>query len=346
MIETSERVANRYRVIKKLGSGGFGQIFEVIDEWNNSHKVLKVLNPNSFQDKEHQEKAIELLEREYQVLKELHHPGIPAVETDAYFKFVTHHPLIDQTDTILHGLVMEMIEGLNLLQWLKINHQLQNEQIALNWLKQMSEILTLIHYSHYFHRDLKPENIMLKKTGDLVLIDFGAVKEESQIVDKNNNLYTVIGTSGYSSPEQLLGRNITNQSYRSDFYSLGRTLVHLLTGESPQKLPVDINTNELVWRDRCPQISERLKDLIDWLMEYEPQDRPANTKVILQEIKAIKQKNDPMLSFTLWLSAVLNLVFYIFLYSADELTIGLKIILLLPIVFILYSVVKYQFQER
>jgi serine/threonine protein kinase len=78
----------------------------------------------------------------------------------------------------VHCIVMEKIDGLDLKQWMKQQgNQPISEKQALNWLKQVADILHLVHQKNYFHRDIKPANIMIRSTGQLVLIDFGTARE-------------------------------------------------------------------------------------------------------------------------------------------------------------------------
>ncbi|MCU0518493.1 MAG: serine/threonine-protein kinase [Oscillatoria sp. Prado101] len=270
MIEPGMLLQNRYQVIRRLGEGGFGATFEVGDA--GTPKVLKVMLDNY-------PKAVSLFQREAQVLRGLRHPGIPRVEADGYFTFQPG----DSAEP-LHCLVMEKIEGQNLQEWLRDNQPISQER-AIDWLKQLAEILEELHQQHYFHRDIKPDNIMLKPDGQLVLIDFGAVREmtETYLVKIAGKCQgTRVGTSGYMPLEQIDGVALP----QSDFYALGRTFVYLLTGKSPFQL-IDSQTGELIWRHSAPQVSESLANLIDYLMAPFPGNRPPNTQVILQHLEAI-----------------------------------------------------------
>jgi tetratricopeptide (TPR) repeat protein/predicted Ser/Thr protein kinase len=258
----------RYRVIKLLGKGGFGKTFEVKD--GSTLKVLKVLRNNYH-------KVIELFEREAKILSHLRHPGIPRVEPDGYFTWSKDSP------EPLHCLVMEKIDGQNLQEWLSGNQPITQAQ-ALDWLKQLVEILAQVHQQNYFHRDIKPANIMLRPDGQLTLIDFGAVREitESYLKDVEGKDVTQLISAGYTPPEQYEGAAVP----QSDFFALGRTMVHLLTGQPPRSLK-DPQTGELIWRVHAPSVCEPLADLIDDLMAGSLDQRPQDTQVILQRLKKI-----------------------------------------------------------
>ncbi|OUL37549.1 serine/threonine protein kinase [Nostoc sp. T09] len=269
----------RYRVITLLGSGGFGQTFEVDDSGTAKVvKVLKVLTENN-------SKAIELFQQEAKVLSRLNNTGIPKVDSDGYFTVLPKNSSVP-----LHCLVMEKIEGVDLEKWMESNtYQPISQPQALNWLKQLVEILNLVHTHQYFHRDIKPQNIMLRPSGQLVLIDFGAVREVTTTILKGNS-HTRIISQGYSPPEQQNGYSVQ----QSDFFALGRTFIFLLTGKEPQdKAIYDPLTNELNWRHYAVNISPLFTDLIDYLIAPTANQRPENTIVILQRLneieKALKQ---------------------------------------------------------
>ncbi|WP_392534327.1 bifunctional serine/threonine-protein kinase/ABC transporter substrate-binding protein [Nostoc sp. C117] len=279
-------IENKYRVIKLLGSGGFSRTFEV--EANGTKKVLKVLNLSLFSDSEKKSKIVNLFKREAEVLIHLKNSGIPKVEPDGYFEL--NFPDCSEP---LYCLVMEKIEGLNLQQWL---HNQDNKIIkpekAIAYLKQIVEILDRVHAQGYFHRDIKPANIMVKPDGQLVLIDFGAVRDLAQTYVQEENENTIVGTVGYSPPEQMKGKVVK----QSDFFALGRTFVHLLTGKPPFNIEENHQTGKLIWRDKVLYNSnswrnwlDRLKwrslfDLLDEMMEPYWKNRPENTHVILQRL--------------------------------------------------------------
>jgi WD40 repeat protein len=265
-----------YRVKHLLGEGGFAKTFEITDE-RTTAKVLKVLldtNP----------KAVSLFQREGRVLASLQHPGIPKVEPDGYFTFFPHN-----SHQPVHCLVMEKIEGSNLEKWLSERNSrpiAQNQ--ALTWLQQLAEILQQIHQEQYFHRDIKPSNIMLRPSGELVLIDFGTVRQVTgTYLAKVGGGHQVTGivSPGYTPPEQANGKAVP----QSDFFALGRTFVYLLTGTDPNEFPEHPRTGELLWRDRARHLSPPVADLIDYLMAPFPGNRPQNAGVILQRIAELER---------------------------------------------------------
>ncbi|HBB32602.1 MAG TPA: hypothetical protein DC064_12595 [Cyanobacteria bacterium UBA9273] len=286
MIHPNQLLQDRYRVLQKLGKGGFGQTFEVDD--GGIRKVLKVLHLDRCHNQEAKQKAVSLFQREAAVLSRLHHPGIPKVEADGYFTWP------DETDEPLHCLVMEKIDGLTLKQWrLYQGNRPIGQDRAIAWLMQLTQILEQLHQQELIHRDIKPSNILLRPNGQLVLIDFGAVREITETYlykQKNDVTGTVIFSSGYTPPEQMEGHAVP----QSDFFALGRTFVYLLTGKPPIDFDQNPRTGKLQWRDSAPQVSPELADLIDYLMAAFPGQRPQTPQMILRCIEDIVSPAPPL----------------------------------------------------
>jgi CHASE2 domain-containing sensor protein len=267
---TSLTINERYRILqplRQLNSCHHTEIFEIDNL--GTIKVLKVLTSD-------RQRLIQLFEQEARILKQLHHLGVPQVDT--YFTFT-----LEDSGKELHCLVMEKIPGQNLAQWLKENGVL-SEDLALDWLFQLTQFLQDLHQKEILHRDIKPSNIMLRPDGQLVLIDFGTARQiTNTYIDKlEQGDLTRIYTSGYTAPEQIKGQAI----YPSDFFALGRTFVHLLTGIHPEQLLKDPQTEALIWREQTSQISDSLANLIDELIALTPQQRLEQPYLILEKIKS------------------------------------------------------------
>jgi serine/threonine protein kinase len=265
----------RYRVMQQLGGGGFGVTYEVIDsqvdpEEQSYLKVLKVLNYNH-------PKYVELFQREAQFLARLNHPGIPKVEPDAYFEYYPHN-----SNVPLYCFVMEKIEGLDLREYIHRRGSCISEKRAIQWMMQLASILREIHSYHFFHRDIKPSNIMLRADGQLMLIDFGTVREVSETYLSKRSAGQVTGlfSAGYSPLEQLNGQAVP----QSDFFAMGRTFVYLLTGKHPNEL-YDSYADDLHWREFAPNLDSGVADFLDRLMARLPSQRPQSAEVIIKELE-------------------------------------------------------------
>jgi len=274
----------RYQVMRLLSDkSGFGKVYEAYK--GATPKILKVLKEVHNKNP----RVIELFQQEAAVLSQLNHPGIPRVETDSYFQFFPRNC----TEPV-HCIVMEKIDGLDLKQWMKQqgNHPISEKQ-ALNWLKQLAEILHLVHQKNYFHRDIKPANIMIRSTGQLVLIDFGTAREltYTYLAEVGGaGSVTKISSAGYTPPEQEKGHAVP----QSDFYALGRTFVYLLTGKQATDPAIyEPLTDTFNWHSHAPEISQKLANFVDKLMAPTAAFRHKNTQEILDELVNISHELSP-----------------------------------------------------
>ena len=265
----------QYRVMRLLSkNSGFGLVYEAYQR--DIPKILKVLKP----ERSENSKVLRLFRKEAEVLSQLNHPGVPLVEKDSgYF---IYHPQDSQVP--LHCIIMEKIDGLNLLQWMQQqgNHPIGERQ-AFQWLFQLAEILRRVHQHNYFHRDIKPDNIMLRSSGQLVLVDFGAAREMSQtyLAQVGSLGVTTISSAGYTPPEQEQGQAVP----QSDFYALGRTIVYLLTGRSPNDTTLyDPMLNAFNWRPYAPDLSDEFANLLDSLISPRVIDRPRTAQELLDRL--------------------------------------------------------------
>ncbi|MBD2235769.1 serine/threonine protein kinase [Aulosira sp. FACHB-113] len=301
----------RYRVIDTLVQTRSREckLYDAVDINNgNKLKVIKVLYTDN-------EEVISRFNRGADVLINHWVSGIPKVEKDGYF-----HIEFPKNQTLAYCLVMEKIDGMNLEQFLENrNHLPIAEKQAINWLKQLTIILGDLHKKEFFHRDIKPSNIMVKNSNqELVLIDLDAVRAITKAVLDGKTI-TTIGTDGYMAPEQRIGRAIP----QSDFYALGRTFVHLLTGKAPNRLEQNRN-GTLLWRSIAPKLSNNFAELIDNLMDWSPNNRPKTTAEILQRLEQIErnlelqQQIKQLLTFKKVVGVIVLLLFTFLVYRAID----------------------------
>ncbi len=278
---SSLQILDRYRALNLLSdSSGFARIYTVSD--GTTLKILKCLKP------EHNSnvKVIDLFRQEVAVLGHLDHPGVPKISPEGYFQY---HPR--QNGELLHCFIMERIDGPNLREWmLQQGDLLISEAQALDWLRQITEILHLVHQKNYFHRDIKLQNIMVRSNGQLVLIDFGAAREMTYTylarLGSAGNV-TRVSSVGYTPPEQEKGHPVP----QSDFFALGRTFVYLLTGKSVADTDLyDPLTDEFRWRDYAPDLSPDFADFLDRLMARRAAERPRDTQEILEALAVLRER--------------------------------------------------------
>ncbi|WP_392531894.1 YARHG domain-containing protein [Nostoc sp. C117] len=279
---TTQLLNDRYQVIRTLGAGGFGQTYLAEDTYMPSKRrcVVKQLRPIHNNPQVYQI-VQERFQREAAILEELGgaNDQIPALY--AYFSSGGEFYL-----------VQEWIEGDTLTT--KIQKQgLFSEAAAQELFMNLLPVLDYVHSKNIVHRDIKPDNIIVRqRDGKAVLIDFGAVRESmGTVVNSQGNPTSsiVIGTPGYMPSEQAAGRPV----YSSDLYSLGMTVIYLLTGRVAQQLETDSQTGEIVWRQYASHISPIMAGIIDRAIAYHPRDRYPTARAMLDALQNIANPIPP-----------------------------------------------------
>jgi Tfp pilus assembly protein PilF len=283
------KILNRYEVVKLLATESrITQTYEVWDAETRTSKILKIV---------HSERTefLEPLMAAAIVLRQIHTPtpvpGIPIAENDSFFNWKIRPDLPES-----FCLVVSKIEGITLSRWLQKGHQL-SQSLAVDWLRQIVKLIEQFHRRDFIHRDLTPDNIVVQPSGQLGIIDFDTIQQMTWSVisyastggvgilaEQPYSLHP--GTVGYIAPEQSEGR----ATFVSDFFSIGRTLIHLLTGIPPTALAVDLKTRKLIWRKKASKIDPLFADLIDRMTEPNPLDRPLHANWILNYLDKLPAK--------------------------------------------------------
>ena len=264
----------RYEIVRKIGGGGMGAVYLASD--NNLGGVLRAVKEmvQSHIEEEQQEKAINDFKRESMILSTLDHPSIPTIYDYFY-----------DADEGRFYLVMKYISGGDLASRLRSAPEGKiDEKSITQWAIQITDVLDYLHSqpSTIVYRDLKPSNIMIDgNTGRIMLIDFGIARSISQKEEKG---VTAVGTMGYAPPELFSG----NVEPRSDIYSLGSTMFHLMTGADPQSNPLLIFDFQKNPRPRQinSQLSDQIERIIMRSVEYNSDARfasAAEMKSVLEE---------------------------------------------------------------
>ncbi len=266
-----KKLAGRYAIRKVLGSGGFGETFVAEDTHRpgNPTCVVKQLRPNSNNPKLFK-LAQRMFRQEAETLEQLgKHDQIPQLL--AYF---------DEDQEFY--LVQEFIPGQPLSSELSLGRQLPEFRV-IEILQELLSILEFVHGHNVIHRDIKPNNIIRRRSDSkLVLIDFGAVKQISQLTDDDRSTgFTVgIGTQGYMPNEQCAGK----PHFSSDIYAVGMTAIQALTGVSPSHLTQDKNTGEVSWRHRA-QVSYALAEVLSKMVRYDFRNRYQSATEVLHALR-------------------------------------------------------------
>jgi serine/threonine-protein kinase len=263
-LEPGEKIkGDKLEIVGQVAFGGLSAIYPAKSNQDQLRIVKEAVLPSSA-DKESKDKAIQLFEREAQLLMKLRHSRIAVVED--YF-----------TENGRHYLLLEHIDGKDLRRFVK-EKGLPSEAMVIRWLKEISEILQYLHEQNppIIHRDLTPDNLILTRDGNINLIDFGAAN-----TFLGTAAGTIVGKQSYISPEQFRGK----ATPASDLYSLGATAFFLLSGADPEAL----SQSDLGLVN--PEISLELRALVSKLTSLDANERPASAKELLKQLENLVSQN-------------------------------------------------------
>jgi len=213
MLTPETILQSRYRIVRQLGQGGMGAVYEAIDQRLDTTVALK---ETLFSE----ERLRKQFEREARLLARLHHPALPRVsdhfsEGDGQF------------------LVMQFIPGDDLSEMMNRKRGPFPANQVLTWADQLLDALDYLHTQdpQIVHRDIKPQNLKLTSRGQIILLDFGLAKGQAGEISRVTTAASIFGyTPNYAPLEQIQGLGTDS---RSDLYSLAATLYHLMTGVKP-----------------------------------------------------------------------------------------------------------------
>ncbi|MGY2727732.1 serine/threonine protein kinase [Thermostichus sp. OS-CIW-26] len=215
---------------------------------------------------------LKLFEREAQILQTLSHPAIPQYR--------------DHFEISLEGgrglaLVQTYIDAPSLQEWMEQGRRFAEPEVR-ELAQKLLRILVYLHELHppVIHRDLKPSNILLGSDQQVYLVDFGSVQAAAP---REQGSYTVVGSYGYMPLEQFGGRTVP----ASDLYSLGATLIHLLTGQHPADLPQE---GARIVFEQAVHLSPPFRDWLRWMTEPVVADRPASARQALEALEHLDRR--------------------------------------------------------
>ncbi len=262
MTEIGAVIDGKYEILTEIGRGGMSVVYLAMDKRLNKQWAVKEVRKRG--TSKNDEIVVNSLMAEANLIKRLDHPAFPRIVD-----------IIDNGETIY--IVMDYIEGESLDKIL-LEHGPQPEKAVINWAMQICDALNYLHSQKphpIIYRDMKPGNLMLKPEGEfgiIKIIDFGIARE---FKDKNLADTTVLGTRGYASPEHYAGHT----DVRSDIFSLGMTMHHLLTGVDPRK-----GEQYASVRNWNPSLSEGIEIIVDKCTQPAPENRYQSCSELLQDL--------------------------------------------------------------
>lgn len=260
----------RYRLVRELGRGGMGVVYEAVDRETGAHVALKLL------PRAHPE-ALLAFKREFRTLTTVTHPHL-----------VTPYELI--ADGEQWYFTMALVPGSDLLTWVRRGRdpattaatfdERVDEARLRSALRQIAEGVGALHRAGLLHRDLKPSNVLVRDDGHVAILDFGLTVELRERVTTTE---TTAGTLAYMSPEQLASESLGSAS---DWYALGVMLYEAMTGQ----LPFGTNVRQMLFAklagayppidDVVAGAPEDLRRLCDALLHHDPVERATDLEIL------------------------------------------------------------------
>ena len=271
--DLSGRRLGGYRLVRRLGSGAMADVYLAEQISLGRHVAIKVLRPETLRHPA----AVSRFEQEARAAASLVHGHIVQIHEVACIDGV-------------HFLAEEYVAGPSLRAWLDARGPLDPRQ-ALAVLAHVGSALVRAAQQGIVHRDIKPENLLVTPAGDVKVADFGLVRVAGEDLALTQDGMT-LGTPLYMSPEQGEGRVV---DARSDLYSLGATVYHLLAGRPPFTGPSAIAVLMAHIKEPPPPLATRRPDLpaglcriVDRLLEKEPADRHQSPQELLQAVSDLE----------------------------------------------------------
>ncbi len=271
----NQAFSGKYRIERKLGSGGMGEIFEARHIALGSSVAIKVLSSPLNRNEE----LIRRFFREARSAAALKHPNIINIQD------------VGEVDG-LHYLVMDYVDGQDLKSFIRANPHVDPRQ-AIDIISQIGRALAYAHSRGVVHRDIKPANIMIDRHGTALVMDFGIAKVRDSTTQLTQE-GTLIGTPHYMSPEQCRGEEVTAQS---DIYSLGVVVYQLLAGRVPfeggDSLSIiyqHINVDPFPLGELRGHLPEGLIRVVHRMLEKDLAKRYTDADVLVADLEQLKDE--------------------------------------------------------
>ncbi len=271
----------RYIILDRLGSGSMGRVYKAQHQLMGRVVALKIIAPGIVTN----ERVVARFQREMRLVGRLDHPNV----VRAYDA--------DKIENVLF-IVMEYVRGHSLTQIVRARGPLPPADL-INYATQSALGLAHAHRQGVIHRDIKPSNLLINESKQVKILDLGLgvlTDSESQGTFMTAENVTV-GTVDYMSPEQACARELDG---RSDLFSLGCTMYHVLTGRLPfpgdsqiERLGKRLNGSPVPLAEIMPGLPPRLLQAMDRLLANQPEDRFQSAEEAAEAFQAITRKRPP-----------------------------------------------------
>lgn len=287
-VERPAQVLGDFRIVREVGRGGMGAVFEAEQMSLGRRVALKILRFGGVSDAQ----AIERFRREAETVAKLHHTNIVPIFAVGSERGVNYY-------------AMQFIEGQSLSQVLTDRPQSISPREVAEWGLQAAEALAHAHQRGVVHRDVKPSNLLLDPDGRLWLTDFGLARRDDDVTLSMTGV--LLGTPRYMSPEQATV-STHRVDHRSDLFSLGATLYELLTqrpafsGNSPHEVIEQIlHRDPAPIRPAHPDVPRDLETIVMKCLSKDPTGRYASAAELAHDLRAyldgrpIRARRQPMI---------------------------------------------------
>ena len=276
------KTLGKFQIEALLGAGGYGAVYRASDTLLKRGVALKILSP---QDATRSD-LVERFLREARLAAKLDHPNIVRVHQVG-------------TQDGYHYIEMELVEGKSVAELIEEHSGGLPQAQVLDLAEQIANALQAAHdEANFIHRDLKPSNVLVTNGGVIRIVDFGLAKplSEGSAASLRTTGGVFLGTIAYASPEQCRGEM---PDCRSDIYSFGATLYHMLCGVPPIPPAKDENELQLLNRiqteepvplqQRVPGLDKNLCALVMKMLAKQPGDRYPSVRAVRHNLKAVKE---------------------------------------------------------
>jgi serine/threonine-protein kinase len=266
-------IADRYKIINKIGSGGTADVYLAWDGKLNRYVAIKILSKTYASEKN----FVARFKKEAQILARLNDPNIVAIYDwgqydNSYF------------------ICMEYVEGQNLEEIID-KQGIISPKVTARYAIQICSALEVAHKNNLIHRDIKPQNIIVTLDGTVKITDFGIAKS---LIEDNTKTINILGTAYYISPEQAQGKIL---SYSTDIYSLGVVLYEMLTADLPFRgeNSIEISLKHINEKPIRPSalvsnIPPEIEKILMHCIEKNPQKRYENVSALKADLQNFLNK--------------------------------------------------------
>lgn len=291
-LQAGDRVS-RFTILRPLGAGGMGEVYEAKDDALDRSVAVKILPPDLVASPD----RLRRFTQEAKSASGLSHPHIVAIHEIGESK-------LHADGRSVHFIAMELVSGVTLRE--KMRGGQTPMKNVLRWMSQVADALAKAHAAGIVHRDLKPDNVMISNDGWAKVLDFGLAKLTQP--DNGNSVVTsvrdktaagvVVGTVGYMAPEQVTGGDV---DARSDIFSLGCILYEAATGEQAFRGNTSVDAMHSILHDAPAPISElnpkippEVQRLIRRCLAKEPGQRFQSMKDLALELGELSEEYDQL----------------------------------------------------